>query len=264
MIVLKTKEEIELIRKAALLVGQTLAEVGRHIRPGVTTEFLNKIGEQFIYDHGGIPLCKGCPGELKPFPAGLCISVNDVVVHGIPGGLFIKEGDNVSVDCVIELNGYVGDSAFTFPVGEISPEMQRLLKVTRECLYLGLEKCKVGNRIGDISHAVQVHAEKNGYGVVRELCGHGVGFKMHESPNVPNFGTKGTGALLKEGMVIAVEPMITMGSRNVKFSKSDGWTCRTRDGKPAAHFEHTVAIGVDGPDILSSFDFIENYLTKQN
>lgn len=254
MIVLKTREEIELIRKAALLVGRTLAEVGRHIRPGVTTQFLDQIGEQFIRDNGGIPLCKGYEG----FPAALCISVNDVVVHGIPGNLFIKEGDNVSVDIVVELDGYVGDSAFTFAVGEISPEMQRLLKVTKECLYLGIEKAKPGNRIGDIGHAVQMHAEKNGYGVVRELCGHGVGFKMHESPNVPNYGIKGTGALIKEGLVIAIEPMITMGSKNVKFSQVDGWTCRTKDGKPAAHFEHTIAVGADGPEILSTFDFIEN------
>ena len=253
MIVLKTKEEIELIRKAALLVSQTLAEVGRHIRPGVTTQFLDQIGEQFIRDNGGIPLCKGYEG----FPAALCISVNDVVVHGIPGNLFIQEGDNVSVDCVVELDGYVGDSAYTFAVGEITPEMQRLLTVTRECLFLGINKARPGNRIGDIGHAVQAHAEKNGYGVVRELCGHGVGFKMHESPNVPNYGVKGTGALIKEGMVIAIEPMITMGSKNVKFSNTDGWTCRTKDGKPAAHFEHTVAITAESPEILSSFDIIE-------
>lgn len=257
MIVLKTQQEIELIRKAALLVGDTLAEVGRHIRPGVTTQFLNQIGEQFIYDNGAKPLCKGFEG----FPAGLCISVNDVVVHGIPGELFIKEGDNVSVDCVIELDGYVGDSAFTFAVGEMNPEVLRLMKVTRECLYIGIEKAKPGNRIGDIGHAIQVHAEKNGYGVVRELCGHGVGFKMHESPNVPNYGVPGTGALIKEGMVIAIEPMITMGSKNVKFSKSDGWTCRTKDGKPAAHYEHTVAVGSQGPVILSSFDKIEQNKT---
>lgn len=254
MILLKTKEEIELIRDSALLVGKTLAEVGRHICPGVTTAYLDKIGEQFIRDNGGIPLCKGYEG----FPAALCISVNDVVVHGIPGDIFIKEGDNVSVDCVIELNGYVGDSAYTFAVGEVSPEMQRLMKVTKEALYLGLEKCKEGNRVGDISHAVQMHCEKNGYSVVRELCGHGVGFKMHESPNVPNYGVPGTGPLLKEGMVIAVEPMVCMGSKNVKFSSEDGWTCRTKDGKPAAHYEHTVAIGKKGPEILSSFDFIES------
>lgn len=255
MILLKTKEEVELIRASARLVGKTLAEVGRHICPGVTTAYLDHIGEQFIRDNGGIPLCKGYEG----FPAALCISVNDVVVHGIPSeGLFIQEGDNVSVDCVIELDGYVGDSAYTFVAGEDSAEMQRLLKVTKEALYIGLENCKEGNRIGDIGHAVQQHCEKNGYSVVRELCGHGVGFKMHESPNVPNYGVKGTGPLLKEGMVIAVEPMVCMGSKNVKFSKEDGWTCRTKDGKPAAHFEHTVAIGKHGPDILSTFEFIEN------
>ena len=255
MILLKTKEEIELIRDAALLLGKTLAEVGRHIRPGVTTAFLDQLGEQYIRDNGGKPLCKGYEG----FPSAFCISVNDVVVHGIPSQeQFIKEGDNVTLDCVIDLNGYVADSAYTFTAGEVSSEMQRLLKVTREALYIGLDQCKAGNRVGDISHAVQMHCEKNGYSVVRELCGHGVGLKMHESPNVPNFGVKGTGPLLKEGMVIAVEPMVCMGSKNVKFSKEDGWTCRTKDGKPAAHFEHTVAITNDGPDILTTFDFIEN------
>ena len=161
------------------------------------------------------------------------------------------------IDCVIEYNGYVSDSAYTFTCGETSSEMQRLLKVTKEALYIGLEKCKAGNRIGDIGHAVQQHCEKNGYSIVRELCGHGVGFKMHESPNVPNYGVPGTGSLLKEGMVIAVEPMVCMGSKNVVFSREDGWTCRTKDGKPAAHFEHTVAIGANGPDILTTFDFIE-------
>jgi len=255
MILLKTREEIELIRDSARLLGKAIAEVGRHIRPGVTTAFLDQIGEQYIRDNGAKPLCKGFEG----FPAAFCISVNDVVVHGIPSNdVFIKEGDNVSVDCVIEYNGYVSDSSYTFACGELSPEVQRLLKVTKEALYIGIDKCKPGNRIGDISHAIQQHCEKNRYSVVRELCGHGVGFKMHEDPNVPNYGVQGTGALLKEGMVIAVEPMVCMGSKNVKFSKEDGWTCRTRDGKPAAHFEHTVAITKDGPDILTTFDFIEN------
>lgn len=254
MIQIKNREEIELIRRSARLVGRTLAEVGRHIRLGVTTAFLDHIGEQFIRDNGGVPLCKGYEG----FPAALCISVNDVVVHGIPSDrVFLDEGDIVSVDCVVGLDGYVGDSAYTFAVGKISPEKERLMKVTKEALYLGLEKCKAGNRVGDIGHAVQMHCEKNGYSVVRELCGHGVGFKMHESPNVPNYGTPGTGPLLKEGIVIAVEPMVNMGSKNVKFSKEDGWTCRTKDGKPAAHFEHTVAIGAQGPEILSTFEFIE-------
>lgn len=255
MIRLKTKDEIELIKASALLLGKALAEVGRNIRPGVTTAYLDKIGEQFIRDNGAIPLCKGYEG----FPSAFCISVNDVVVHGIPSNdVFIKEGDNVSLDCVISFNGYVSDSAYTFPVGEISQDMQRLHKVTREALYLGLEKCKEGNRIGDIGHAVQQHVEKNGYSVVRELCGHGVGFKMHESPNVPNYGVPGTGPLLKEGMVIAVEPMVCMGSKNVKFSKIDGWTCSTKDGKPSAHFEHTVAIGKLGPEILTTFEYIES------
>ena len=251
MILLKTKEEIELIRDSARLLGKAIAEVGRHIRPGVTTAFLDQLGEQYIRDNGGKPLCKGFEG----FPAAFCISVNDVVVHGIPSNdVFIKEGDNVSLDCVIEYNGYVSDSAYTFTCGEVSPEMQRLLKVTKEALYIGIDKCKAGNRIGDIGHAVQQHCEKNRYNVVRELCGHGVGFKMHEDPNVPNYGVQGTGALLKEGMVIAVEPMVCMGSKNVKFSKEDGWTCRTRDGKPAAHFEHTVAITDDGCRILTKED----------
>lgn len=254
MILLKTREEIELIRDAGLLLGKTLAEVGRHIRPGVTTAYLNQIGEQFIQDNGAKPLCKGFEG----FPAAFCVSVNDVVVHGIPGDIFIKEGDNVTLDCVIEYNGYVADSAYTFAVGDVSPEVRRLMKVTREALYIGLDLCKAGNRVGDVSHAVQMHCEKNGYNVVRELCGHGVGFQMHESPNVPNFGTRGTGPLLKEGMVIAVEPMVCMGSKNVVFSKEDGWTCRARDGKPTAHYEHTVAITKDGPDVLTTFDFIEN------
>lgn len=255
MILLKTKEEIELIRDSARLLGKAIAEVGRHIRPGVTTAYLDQIGEQYIRDNGGKPLCKGFEG----FPAAFCISVNDVVVHGIPSNdIFIKEGDNVSVDCVIEYNGYVSDSSYTFACGELSPEVQRLLKVTKEALYIGIDKCKPGNRIGDIGHAIQQHCEKNRYSVVRELCGHGVGFKMHEDPNVPNYGVQGTGALLKEGMVIAVEPMVCMGSKNVKFSKEDGWTCRTRDGKPAAHFEHTVAITKDRPDILTTYEFIEN------
>lgn len=254
MILLKNKEEIELIRKSGTLLGKTLAEVGRHMVPGITTEFLDRVAEQYIRDNGGIPLCKGYEG----FPASLCISINDVVVHGIPSNkVFLQEGDNVTIDCVIDLNGYVSDSAYTFTVGEVSDEMKRLLRVTKESLYLGLEKCKEGNRVGDIGHAVQQHCEKNGYSVVRELCGHGVGFKMHEQPNVPNYGVPGTGPQLKEGMVIAVEPMVCMGSKNVKFSQEDGWTCRTKDGKPAAHFEHTVAITKNGPDILTSFEEIE-------
>lgn len=255
MILLKTKEEIEKIRISANLLSKAIAEVGKHVRPGVTTSFLDKLGEQFIRDNGGIPLCKNYEG----FPAAFCMSVNDVVVHGIPSEtMFLNEGDNLSVDCVVELYGFVSDSCYTFAVGEIDEDLQRLHRVTKEALYLGINQCKVGNRIGDIGHAVQQHCEKNGYNVVRELCGHGVGFKMHESPNVPNYGVKGTGPLLKEGMVIAVEPMVCMGSKNVKFSQQDGWTCRTKDGKRAAHFEHTVAITNEGPLILTNFDEIEN------
>ncbi|MCF0211314.1 MAG: type I methionyl aminopeptidase [Bacteroidales bacterium] len=255
MILLKTREEIERIRESAALLGKAIAEVGRHIRPGVTTGFLDKLGEQYIRDNGGIPLCKNFEG----FPAAFCMSVNDVVVHGIPSDkIFLNEGDNLSVDCVVSLNGFVSDSCYTFAVGEIDEDLQRLHKVTKEALYIGINQCKPGNRIGDISHAIQQHCEKNGYSVVRELCGHGVGFKMHESPNVPNFGVKGTGPLLKEGMVIAIEPMVCMGSKNVKFSKVDGWTCSTKDGKRAAHFEHTVAVTKQGNDILTSFEEIEN------
>ena len=251
MIRYKTPEEIEGIRESALLVGKTLGEIEKHIKPGVTTQHLDEIAEQFIRDNGAIPMFKGYGG----FPAALCISVNDVVVHGFPGTQVLKEGDIISVDCGTLLNGFVGDSAYTFMVGEVKPEIVRLLEVTKEALYLGLEKCIAGNRIGDVGYAIQAYVEKNGYSVVRELCGHGVGIKLHEEPNVPNYGKQGSGVLLKEGMVIAVEPMINMGKRNVKFEK-DGWTVRTKDGYPSAHFEHNVAIGTIKPDILSSFDFI--------
>ncbi len=254
MIKLKTQEDIECIREAAQLVGKTIAEVGRHIQPGVTTAFLDKIAEQYIYDNGASAPCKGYEG----YPAATCIAVNDVVVHGIPNdSLYLHDGDEVSVDIVVKLNGYYADSCYTFACGEVDPKVLRLLRTTKECLYLGIEQARPGNRLGDIGHAVQAHAEKNGYGVVRELCGHGVGFDLHESPSVVNYGVRGTGVLLKEGMVICIEPMVTMGSKNVKFSKEDGWTVRTKDGKPAAHYEHTIAITTNGPEILSTFDFID-------
>ncbi|MDL2315397.1 type I methionyl aminopeptidase [Bacteroidales bacterium OttesenSCG-928-C19] len=251
MIQYKTPEQIEGIRESALLLGRTLGEVSKHVKPGVKTQYLDDIAEQFIRDHGAIPAFKGYGG----FPATLCISVNDVVVHGFPGSYELKDGDIISVDCGTILNGFVGDSAYTFAVGEIKPEIAKLLEITKESLYLGIEKCVVGNRIGDIGHAIQSHVEKHGYSVVRELCGHGVGIKLHEEPNVLNYGKAGSGALLKEGMVIAIEPMINLGGKAVKFEK-DGWTVRTKDGSPSAHFEHDVAIGVTKPDILSSFDFI--------
>ena len=253
MILLKSQEEIELIRKSSLLVGRTLAEVGKHIKPGVTTAFLDRIGEQFIRDNGATQVFKGYGG----FPSALCISINDEVVHGFPSDdRFLEEGDIVSIDCGTDLNGFIGDSAYTFVVGDVKPEVAKLLKVTKEALYLGVEKCVEGNRVGDIGHAIQTHVEKNGFSVVREMCGHGVGIKLHEDPNVCNYGRPGTGPLLKAGMVIAIEPMVNMGSKNIKFI-NDGWTPITRDGKPSAHFEHDVAIGKEKADLLSSFEEIE-------
>ncbi len=253
MILLKSQEEIELIRKSSLLVGRTLAEVGKHIKPGVTTAFLDRIGEQFIRDNGATPVFKGYGG----FPSALCISINDEVVHGFPSDdRFLEEGDIVSIDCGTDLNGFIGDSAYTFVVGDVKPEVAKLLKVTKEALYLGVEKCVEGNRVGDIGHAIQTHVEKNGFSVVREMCGHGVGIKLHEDPNICNYGRPGTGPLLKAGMVIAIEPMVNMGSKNIKFI-NDGWTPITRDGKPSAHFEHDVAIGKEKADLLSTFEEIE-------
>lgn len=252
MIIYKTQEEVELIRKSALLVSKTLAQVGKLIRAGSTSKALDELAEQFIRDHGGIPVFKGYHG----FPASLCVSVNSMVVHGIPNDRPFEEGDIISVDCGVRLNGYVGDSAYTFGVGELKPEVANLLKVTKESLYKGIEQVKEGNRTGDIGNAVQKHAEKAGYGVVRELVGHGVGKELHEKPEVPNYGNRGSGAMLKSGMVIAIEPMINMGKRNI-VQESDGWTIRTSDYKPSAHFEHTVAVTKEGYSILSSFEEIE-------
>lgn len=253
MIHLKTNEEIELLRENHLLVSETLAEVGRHIRPGVTTKELDRVAEEFIRSHGAVPAFLGYQG----FPASLCVSVNDQVVHGIPSDkVVLKEGDIVSVDCGTFMKGFVGDSAYTFAVGEVGEEVRQLLEVTKEALCKGAAQAKAGNRVGDISAAVQEYAEKFGYGVVRELEGHGVGRNMHEAPGVPNFGAKGRGPLLKEGMVICIEPMINMGTRAVVF-ESDGWTVRTRDRKPSAHFEFGVAVRKDGADVLTDFSIIE-------
>jgi methionyl aminopeptidase len=255
MIILKTREEIELMRESALSVSRTLGMLAKEIKPGVTSLYLDKLAEEFIRDNGGIPGFKGLYG----FPNTLCMSLNAAVVHGIPTDIPMEEGDIISVDCGVLKNGYYGDHAYTFGVGEIKPEVQRLLDVTKESLYIGIEQFKAGNRIGDISWAIQNHAEKNGYGVVRELVGHGLGKKMHEDPEVPNYGKRGDGPKLKDGMVIAIEPMINMGSRNIKQLK-DGWTILTADKKPSAHFEHDVAL-VDGkPDILSTFKYIEEAL----
>ena len=252
MIYLKTEEEIELLRENNLLVSATLAEVGKHIKPGVTTLELDRIAEEFIRSHGAVPGFLGYGG----FPNTLCVSVNQQVVHGIPSDYALREGDIVSVDCGTILKGFYGDSAYTFGVGEISEQNQQLLTVTKEALLKGVEQAVAGNRVGDISAAVQAHAEKYGYGVVRELVGHGLGRNMHEDPEVPNYGARGRGPLLKEGMVICIEPMINMGRKEVVFER-DGWTVRTRDNKPSAHFEYAVAIRKGGADVLTDFGIIE-------
>ena len=257
MIYLKTEDEIELLRQGNLLVGSTLAEIARMIKPGVTTRQIDALAETFIRDHGAIPTFKGFPSpEGQPFPASVCTSVNEQVVHGIPTDTPLKEGDIVSVDCGTLLNGYNGDSCYTFCVGEVSQEIRQLLKTTKESLYLGIQAAIAGRRIGDISYAVQHHCESHSYGVVRELCGHGIGREMHEDPMVPNYGRRGNGPQIKNGLCIAIEPMITMGSREVGIL-NDGWTIVTRDGKPAAHFEHTIAVHNGKADILSSFEEVE-------
>lgn len=258
-IVLKNREEIELMREAALSVSRTLGIIAKELKPGVTSLYLDKIAEEYIRDNGGVPAFKGYGRKDNPFPATLCMSVNAEVVHGIPNNKPLQEGDIISVDCGVVKNGYYGDHAYTFAVGEVKPEIQRLLDVTKESLYKGIEQMKNGNRIGDISYAIQQHAETNGYGVVRELCGHGLGTHLHEEPEVPNFGKRGDGPKLKDGMVIAIEPMINMGKRHVKFL-NDGWTVLTSDGLPSAHFEHDVAM-IDGkPEILSTFQYVEEAL----
>ena len=258
MIFVKTAEEIELLRESNQLVGMTLGEMAKHIRPGISTLELDCIAEEFIRSHEALPAFKGYEG----FPNALCISVNDVVVHGIPSAkCILKEGDVVSIDCGTLKNGFYGDSAYTFEVGEVAEEVRKLLRVTKESLYQGIEKAVAGMRIGDIGYAVQDCCEKEGYSVVREMVGHGVGRHLHEDPQVPNYGRRGNGVKLKEGMVIAIEPMINLGKRQVYVEK-DGWTIRTRDGKPSAHFEHTVAIGKQGADILSTFEYIEAELSR--
>ena len=259
MIYLKTKEEVELLRENNLLVSATLAQVAKHIEPGVTTSELDRVAEEFIRSHGAVPGFLGYNG----FPATLCISVNEEVVHGIPSGYVLREGDIVSVDCGTILKGFYGDSAYTFAVGNIHPDTQKLLDVTKEALYKGVAQAKAGNRVGDISAAVQKHAETNGFSVVRDLTGHGLGRKMHEDPEVPNFGVKGRGPVLKEGMVICIEPMINAGGKAVVFEK-DGWTVRTRDRKPSAHYEFAVAITVGGADVLTDFGIIEEAINEAN
>lgn len=257
MIYLKTEDEIELLREANLLVSATLAEIAKVIRPGVTTKELDKLAETFIRDHGAQPTFKGFPNPYGgPYPASICASVNDEVVHGIPNDNPLKDGDIVSVDCGTLLNGFNGDSCYTFCVGEVSEETKHLLKTTKESLYKGIEAAIAGKRLGDIGYAVQTCCEQEGYGVVREFVGHGIGKEMHEEPAVPNYGRRGNGVQIKNGLCIAIEPMITQGSPQIVMMP-DRWTIKTQDGKWAAHFEHTIAVHHGKADILSTFEEIE-------
>ena len=259
-IYLKTEDEIELMRQANQLVGRTLGELAKHIKPGITTLQLDKIADEFIRDNGAIPTFKGFPNPYGgPFPASICTSVNDVVVHGVPNAeTVLKEGDIISIDCGTLLNGFNGDSCYTFCVGEVSDEVKKLLKTTKESLYKGIENAVAGKHLGDISSAVQEHCEAQKYGIVRELTGHGIGREMHEDPRVPNYGSGGNGIMLKAGMCLAIEPMVTMGNRAIWMDANDRWTIRTRDGKPAAHFEHTIAVRKGQAEILSSFEEVES------
>jgi methionyl aminopeptidase len=257
MLYLKTDEEVALLRESNMLVSRTLAEIARLIKPGVTTLYLDSVAETYIRDNGGIPAFKGYGG----FPNTLCTSVNDEVVHGIPSGYTLKEGDIVSVDCGVILNGWYGDSAYTFPVGTIDDDTLRLLNFTRESLEKGVMEAVAGKRIGDISWAVQQKAESGGFSVVRELVGHGLGKRLHEPPEVPNYGRRGSGPKMEKGLVICIEPMINMGKKET-MQMRDGWTIRTVDGMPSAHFEYAVAIDKGKADVLTTFEFIEEVLNK--
>lgn len=254
----KSDEQIELIRESSLLVGKTHAEVANWIAPGVTTGKLDHIAETFIRDNKGIPGFKGYNG----YPATLCISVNEEVVHGIPGKRIIREGDVVSVDCGAILNGYYGDSAYTYAVGELHPKVAQLLEVTRQSLSLGIEAAVAGNRLGDIGYAIQSYVESFGFSVVRELVGHGIGKKLHEKPEVMNYGKRGTGSKLREGLVICIEPMVNLGVRSI-MQDPDGWTIRTADRMPSAHFEHVVAVRKGKAEVLSTFDYIDEVLKNK-
>ena len=257
MLYLKTDEEIRLLKESNMLVSRTLAEIAALIRPGITTLSLDSFAEIFIRDNGGIPAFKGYGG----FPGTLCTSVNDEIVHGFPSKYILKEGDIISVDCGVILNGWYGDSAYTFAVGEISGEVRRLLDYTKESLEEGVKEAIAGNRIGDISFAVQNKAESGGYSVVRELVGHGLGRKLHEQPEVPNYGKRGTGTKMEKGLVICIEPMINFGKKET-IQMRDGWTVKTVDGKPSAHFEYAVAVDKGRADVLTTFEFIEEVLKK--
>ncbi len=252
MIFYKTEEEIQIIRESADILGRAHGEVAKNVRPGVKTEYLDKIAEEFIKDHGATASFKGYNG----FPATLCISTNEVVVHGFPSEYELKDGDIISIDCGVYYKGFHSDSAYTYPVGDVSQETLALLKATKESLYVGIEEAKFGNRIGDLAFAIQKYVEDRGYTVVRELVGHGLGRNLHESPEVPNYGKRGRGPKLQEGLVIAIEPMVNLGTRNI-VQENDGWTIRTRDRKPSAHYEHTVAIFKDRTEILTTHKYIE-------
>ena len=255
MIYLKTPEEIEKMKVACELLSKTLGEIAKWVQPGVTTNKLDTVAREFMRDNGARPACLGYEG----FPATLCIEVNETVVHGFPSNYGLRDGDIIGIDTVLELDGFNADMCYTFPVGNVSADVMSLCVTTKESLYKGIEACKVGNRIGDIANAVQTYCEKRGYTVVREMCGHGIGKSMHEDPEVPNYGRRGTGPLIKNGMCLAIEPMINLGSRNIVIER-DGWTCRTKDRKPSAHYEHTVAILNDETHILTSFDYIQEAL----
>jgi methionyl aminopeptidase len=257
MLNLKTEEQIELLRSSNQLVSKTLAEMAKIIRPGITTLELDRVAEEYIRDHKAIPGFKG----YNNFPNTLCTSVNDEVVHGIPSDYILKDGDIISIDCGVVLEGYYGDSAFTFPVGEVDDKKKRLMDYTRESLEEGVKQAIAGNRVGDISWAVQNKAESGGYSVVRELVGHGLGRNLHESPEIPNYGKRGRGPKLRKGLVICIEPMINMGGRSVRQMK-DGWTVRTADGKPSAHFEYAVAVDRNKADVLTTFKYIDEELNK--
>ncbi len=256
---LKSKEEIEQIRRSGQVLGKAHAEVAKLIGPGITTAALDKIAEEYIKDFGGTPSFKGYNG----FPASLCISVNDKVVHGIPNAYTLKEGDIVSIDCGVFLNGFHSDSAYTYAVGTVAPKTQKLLEVTKEALALAIRSIVPGSRLGDIGYAVQSYAERHGFSIVRELVGHGLGRSLHESPEVPNYGKRGQGSKLDEGLVIAIEPMVNEGSRNI-VQERDGWTIRTADRKPSAHYEHTVAIVEGKADVLTTFQYIEEVIKAKN
>ena len=259
MIHFKSPEEIELIRKSSLLVGKTLAEIAKIIKPGITTKYLDKIAEEFIRDNDAFPGFKNYRG----YPATLCVSVNETVVHGIPGSYEVSNGDIVSVDCGAIMNGYYGDSAYTFAVGEVDEIALKLMRVTKESLFKGIQVAVAGNRVGDIGYEIQTYVESFGYSVIRDLVGHGIGKKLHEDPQVANYGKRGNGSKLKEGMTICIEPMINLGKKEV-YQEKDGWTIKTCDHQLSAHFEHAIAVRKGTPDILSTFEYIEEAIKNNN